>query len=65
MFAHIYYTPKDFKVTDETPPQVEESFVNVNSNDAQPPRKIPESTGGSFLGRGSAYETGGARPAFR
>ncbi len=47
------------------PTQVEESFVSVNNDDTQPPRKIPESTGGSFLGRGSAYETGGARPAFR
>jgi len=65
VFAHIYYKPKDFKVTDEMPTQVEESFVSVNNNDTQPPRKIPESTGGSFLGRGSAYETGGARPAFR
>jgi len=65
VFAHIYYKPKDFKVTDEMPTQVEESFVSVNNDDTQPPRKIPESTGGSFLGRGSAYETGGARPAFR
>jgi len=65
VFAHIYYKPKDFKLADETPTQVEESFVSVNNDDIQPPRKIPESTGGSFLGRGSAYETGGARPAFR
>jgi len=65
VFAHIYYKPKDFKVTDEMPTQVEESFVSVNNDDTQSPRKIPESTGGSFLGRGSEYETGGAKPAFR
>lgn len=69
VFAHIYYRPKDFSVVDETQLEIEqpintESFATTNT-DTQPPRKIPESTGGSFLGRGSAYETGGARPAFR
>ena len=69
VFAHIYYRPKDFSVVDETQPEIEqpintESFATTNTA-TQPPRKIPESTGGSFLNRGSAYETGGATPAFR
>ena len=59
--AHIYYKPRDFGLVAKKQPQIEgQGFVDFE----MPKQRIPESKGGSFLFKGSDYETGGATPAF-
>ena len=59
--AHIYYKPRDFGLVAKKQPQIEgQGFVDFEMSK----QRIPESKGGSFLFRGSDYETGGATPAF-
>jgi len=59
--AHIYYKPKDFGIIAKKQPQIEgQGFIDFEMSK----QRIPESKGGSFLFRGSDYETGGATPAF-
>ena len=63
---HIYYKPKDFG-TVATEQKRTTGFMELPKNipeESQPKVRIPESKGGSFLFRGSDYETGGATPAF-
>ena len=63
---HAYYKPKDFG-TVETEQKRTTGFMEIPKNvpvESQIKTRIPEATGGSFLFRGSDYDTGGATPAF-
>jgi hypothetical protein len=64
-FQHIYYRPKDLGVAEKPMSKTQQGFINIDPDVGTRPKvKIPESRGGSFIFRGSDYETGGATPAF-
>ena len=58
---HVYHVPSDFKMGVETRKM---PVINKDYESFAPRKRIPDSIGGSFLFRGSDYETGGATPAF-
>tara|TARA_R100001129_G_scaffold181793_1_gene161537 strand:- start:504 stop:1097 length:594 start_codon:yes stop_codon:yes gene_type:complete len=62
---HIYFKPKDFGTDIKKQPEIKKGFIAIDPDmGANPRQRIPESKGGSFLFRGSDYESGGAKPAF-
>tara|TARA_B100000575_G_C23138412_1_gene661937 strand:- start:1128 stop:3398 length:2271 start_codon:yes stop_codon:yes gene_type:complete len=64
-FIHIYFKPRDFGTVVKKQPEIKESFRSLDPDVGTRPKvRIPESKGGSFLFRGSDYESGGAKPAF-